>query len=73
MSSKPNMTMKLVIDNTAEPCDHCTKLQGDCKCSCSFCERHKRDVPDKLLITGDHLMGALICKDCVRNAKEMMK
>lgn len=70
MSKKPNMTMKLIIDNTAEPCNHCKKLQGDCECSCSFCERHKRDVPGKVLI-GDG--DALICKDCIRNAKGLMK
>ena len=70
MSNRPNVTMELIIDNTAEPCEHCKKLQGSCDCACSFCKRLKRNVPEKELIAGKE---ALICRDCIRNAKEMMK
>ena len=70
-----NVTMQLIIDNTCEPCNNCQKLQGYCECSCSFCKRHKRNVPDKVLIASERLIKgsyAKICKDCVRNAKEMI-
>ena len=68
--SKPDVTMTLVIDNTAEPCNLCHKHEGHCECTCAFCKRLKRHCPDKMLIAG---AKALICKDCVRNAKEMMR
>lgn len=64
--------MQLVIDNTCDPCNTCQKLQGYCECTCSFCTRHKSNVPDRMLVSaGDP--NVMICKDCVRNAKEMIR
>ena len=62
--------MKLVSDNTKAPCNLCTLQQSLCKCHCSFCLKHKRDVPGAVLI-GDS--EALICKLCITESRELVK
>lgn len=68
--SKPKVEMSVIIDNTDKPCNTCGQIQGNCKCECSFCKRLKRDVPGKVLVAGK---SGMICKDCVRNARKMVK
>ena len=64
------MTLRIVVDNTKEPCNTCGKIQGDCECKCSFCKKLKRDVPDQKLISGDN---AMICDPCLEEATWLVR